>query len=84
MPDIETAIEPPIFGTEDEGSKPTIGISASIFEADGTHRCGSVHLADDTPDDEIATQLVASIRAVATLRSPTLEAAVARLLADSP
>lgn len=83
MPDVETEIEPPIFDTTEDDPQPTIGISANIFEADGTYRCGSVHLPADAPDDDIAAQLVASIRAVATLRGPGLEAAVALLLADS-
>jgi len=84
VPDIETEIEPPIFDTNDEDPTPTIGISANVFEVDGTYRGGNVQAPADADDDTIAAHLVAAIRAVAALRGPGLESALARLLVDSP
>ena len=79
-----TTTEPATDTLNTDAQEPTICIGTNLIEADNvTFRGASQHLPADATDDDIAAELVASLRAVAALRGPGLVAAVDSLLVDT-
>lgn len=79
MIDVETSIEPPGLDSADGGEdRPAIHVSISLSEVDGTHRSGSMLLAGNATNAQIAHALVRCLLGCATMRGPALVAAVER------
>lgn len=79
MINVDTSIEPPGLDiAADEEDRPLVLVTVSLSEADSTHRSGSITLAGDSTDVEIADALIACLRGCATMRGPGLVAAIER------